>query len=423
VALALMSDVVASETAGNTENQSFVDWLLAGLAEHSEDWGLSQLLREYLTQDHPPATLAALLLRTVAAVPPHRFQYVTERAWDRLLREAPFGEFRHCLERCGARLGKAVDHSQLVFYVHILKLAMWKADDEFLSEMKGVVDDHFHSLGSYAQMEYELVATLLEYRTRRAEFVKRGPCCQRIDQAMQDWCLLSETEGDRSVLDCQYFLSLRGPRLLHELPDPNEDLSFVLLPWHRIVSDVLERLDEPPEQDERIVAQRAKDLMVRISRRYSRTGRYNVGLMLILSAVAVVLLTLTLLAGLFVRMIWEFFASQGQWFRGYLDGLLMLATFPTSVVVVFLLYRIGRNLSKLQYRAGRREVFKLMRVSPMPLSQLAAVVAAREDEKFGEDESISDADIIGAWLRGDEALEIFGLAQICVSAAASEKGQ
>jgi hypothetical protein len=273
-----------------------------------------------------------------------------------------------------------MDHSQLVFNVHVLKLAMWKADDDFLNEMRGTVEDHFHSLAPWAQEECEMVLTLLDYRARRERFVLLGLSCERIDRAIRDWCVLPEPEGDRSVLDCQYFLSLRGQRLLDELPDYTADVSYVLVPWDRIVTDVLERVGEPEPQDQATLAGYAREFMIRILRRKQRTSGHYLGLGLVFVALALLLVTLVTSGSFAVRLCCRLF-GEGRFLSSFLDGLLAAGTLLGGFCASVIVFLIGRRKAALDYGMARREVLKLIRVAPLPVDQLATIIEEREDEK------------------------------------------
>lgn len=97
-ALAVLSDVVEDDPL------SFPRWLLQGLKEHPNEQGLFHLLREHFASDPPPGTVAELLKGVSQIVRGDRFYYLTERLWDRLLREVPFKTFRRTLEACEANL-------------------------------------------------------------------------------------------------------------------------------------------------------------------------------------------------------------------------------------------------------------------------------------------------------------------------------
>jgi hypothetical protein len=412
VTLALLADVVHPHAiAGHDE--SFLDWLLAGLGEYPRSWAITSLVRQYLADERNPQIIAALLLRTVEVLPADRFQFVTEKAWDHLLREATFDEFRDCLDRCGAELGQAVDRAQLVFYVHILKFALWKADAEFLEQIFGTVEDHYHQLDRYAQGEFEMLALLRDYVAHRETFVARGPCCARIDQAMRDWCMLSEAAGDVSVLDCQYFINNRGKRLCDEFPDAEADLSSMLIPWNRIVDDVLDRLDEPEAADRNDLHLFVRDFLIRHSRRLSRTLRNNVGSMLNVTAFLLFLICVVAGISFVVRSFMYFY--EWRIGAGLLDWLWAAITIVTGTTAS--LYLLFRTHTSFVYADVRRDLITLFRAAAISVPEMAAELERHERSKFGDSDSIRGTGHITKWMRNDAALQIFSLAQISLRAA------
>ena len=68
VYLALLSDVVHQREA--VAGEGFADWIFTGLKRFKHDWGLTQLLREYLDESHSLDELAKLLQKSVAVLPP-----------------------------------------------------------------------------------------------------------------------------------------------------------------------------------------------------------------------------------------------------------------------------------------------------------------------------------------------------------------
>jgi len=414
VTLALLADVVHPHIVQG-QPESFLDWLFAGLADHPRNWSLTSLLRQYMAEEHDVDKIPALLLRVVDALPHDRFQYVTEQAWDRLLREASFEEFRDCLDHCAARLGRAVDRTQLVFYVHILKFALWKADAEFLAEIFATLEDNYHQLDRYSQGEFEMLAELRDYVAHREAFIARGPCCSRIDQAMRDWCTLSEAAGDLSVLDCQYFINGRGKRLCDEFPDAESELSFVLVPWDHIVSDVLERLGDPPAVDLNELAAHARDYLVRHSRRLSRSLRNNAGTLGMLTGFALFIVVVVATISFIVRAGMCFY--NFSWGYGLLDLLFAILTFAIGAAAAFALLVQTRKHTTLKYHEVRHDLVALFRVAAVPTANMAALLERYEGAKYGDDDKVRGTEIITSGLRRDAALQIFSLAQICLRAA------
>jgi hypothetical protein len=305
----------------------------------------------------------------------------------------------------------------LVFYVHILRFVMWKADDKFLGELRATVEDHYFSMGKWAQKEYDLLAVLCEYRDRRAEFVKLGPCCERVDRAIRDWCVLPETDGDRSVLDCQYFISRGGRRLVDELRCPTKAYSYVLMPWEHIVADVLDRLDKPTLPESHAVARHSRDFLIRAQRRNERTARHYYGLLLALAALSMLILTLAVSCAFGVRMCWSLFS--GEYLAAVLDGGLTATALIGGLAASLTVFALAILAKLPRYEAMRGDLINLFRVAPLPVDQLAVIVAAQEGKRH-DDMTIDDAKKIATRMQSDAAMEFFSRAQICLSAADPE---
>lgn len=416
LALALLADAVNEDRRAD---ESFGEWLLQGLAAHPGNWDLAQLLREYLTAVTAIDTLLTLLPRCAATVRDDRLHYITERAWDRLLREATFEQFRICLEQCHL-LSHQLNHNQLAFQLHILRLAMWKADDDFLDSLREPLEDHFFDLDGAAQADYELLSALLTYRSHRDEFVKRGSVAQRIDQAIQDWCLQDEPQGDQSVLDCQHFLNRHGQRLLEAFPDPNEVLDWLLIPWETIVADVEERLDDEQPHDDQEVIRHTRDFLIRLNRRTKRTTRHMIGLTLIAADLAFGLGAIVISCALLIRMLRKM-VIDGRWLGALGDGVLATFIFVVAAVVFLIVILIGRRKSQMQYQAIRAHLFTLLRVTPVRIGELKQIITSLEDAKYGDDESVDDTEIVARALDRDPAMQLFNLAQLTLSRAAREE--
>ncbi len=418
VTLALMADAIKADSSEACEAQSFVDWLLSGLREYPEDWGMTRLLREYVATLDDRSRLMDVLIRAVDILPGSRFLYVTEKAWDRLIREAPFDEFRDCLKQCKDKLaGDHHDDSLLVFNIHIMKLAVWKADAEFVGELKKTIDDHYHSLEHSLQIEYDLAASLVEYHAVRSEFIKRGPCCRRIDQAIRDWCLLPEHEGDLRVLDCQYFISSQERRLMDEFPDWKAGKETIPFAWREIVMDVLERLPEPEPIGETLARQRVRNVLVRMARRNSQTIRHalGIGILFLFFPISVTVVVGALSLG--IRAIWEFFTKH-NFLLGLGNVLLAVGMLLAGCIAAYISLRVGYRITALRYRDCRRDLLSLLRVVPWEPFDVAKIVVGFEDEEYGDGEQIAGPKWIAPHMVDDPCLELFSLAQFCIHAAA-----
>lgn len=252
--LAVLSDVRQEET------HAFAYWLLEGLQAHPDEPALFELLRQYFANQPASDGLPELLEATSRAIRTDRFYYLTERAWDELLRHDSFGDFREHLETCEANLlDHRIDH-MLVFYLHILKTAVWKASDHWLQEKFAEIESHYERLPYWAEEEIDFLEQINLYRSQRSEFLEGGPVRAIIDQAIFDYCTQRESDADRSFLECQNQLVSLEDEVLREFDVPEQDFGIALYLWERISSDVLERIAEDlyPEQTESLEVQSRK---------------------------------------------------------------------------------------------------------------------------------------------------------------------
>jgi hypothetical protein len=232
---------------------------------------------------------------------------------------------------------------------------------------------------------------------------------------MRDWCTLSEAAGDLSVLDCQYFINGRGQRLCDEFFDAEAELDYLLVPWDRIVGDVLERLDEPSPPDMKELSSHARDFLIRHSRRLGRTLRSNIGTLVMLAAFAFFLVVVVASISFLVRSGMNFYDGSWGWglFDCFLAGLWFVAGTAAALVAVF---RTRRQMT-FRYGEVRRDLLALFRVAAITPRELANELEKHEDKKYGDGDTISGTGYIAAGLRDDAAMQIFSLAQTCLRAA------
>lgn len=251
-ALAVFSDILQDK------EHTFADWLLYGLQEHPDDPALFELLRTLYATIQSEGQLTKLLETTSQIVRSDRFYYLTEQAWDNLLRTASFDTFRRTLSTCEKNLlSHKVDHL-LVFYLHILKSAIWKADNDWVDSTFTKIEELSDRLPTWAEEELEFLFFLRSYILQRSQFLLGGLGRITIDQAIIDYCTKNEIEADRSFLECQQKLIVLEEELLSEFEEPAEELETVQILWEMIAEDVYDRMGtELPEIRDRTLDQNA----------------------------------------------------------------------------------------------------------------------------------------------------------------------
>lgn len=208
-ALALLEDVLPDR-----ETQTFLKWLLRGLQRWPRDPGLCELLTTYLKQEVPPQQAGSILRAVAKVIRDDRFFYLTEELWDLHLRNAKFREFRATLQACEAQL---VDHriaARLAFYVHILKPAMWLADDDWVDELLHFINSEGARLAWRFEGDLEVLFQLREYIQHRHDLLDGNPIRAEMDQVVRSYCLDREPEFDTKYLSCAVRLGSAADEVL-----------------------------------------------------------------------------------------------------------------------------------------------------------------------------------------------------------------
>jgi hypothetical protein len=245
-ALAIMSDVVDRK-----DELQFARWILVGLQKHPGDPGLASLLYEYYRGPVPKTNLTSLLMATSKIVANDRFFSLTESLWKRLLREVPFGTFKDTLDACKNNLRDLGIDARLVFFVEILKPAMWKADLAWIEAAMSFIEENFERIPYHLQYEVDVLSILRKYAQQRPQFLQGHPLRQQIDRAICDYYSQEQSAGDRSVLDCEVRVAQDPAGILSALPFENgEDHENLYLIWLTITQDVWERHFDPDVEKE-----------------------------------------------------------------------------------------------------------------------------------------------------------------------------
>ena len=234
--LASLADVVTQD------DTLYFKWLLTGLKDHRDDPGLFLLLQQFFKRDHKPALLQSLLLTTSKIVNHDRFYFLTEKSWQKLLNQMEFTRLKQLLARCEENLNDHRNRCQVVFYAEFLRAAIWVADPQWLEEKFRAIEGV--SSHSMASQEFELLDILKEYHQQRDQLVGDSPARRQIDQAIRDYFMLEERDGDRAVVECQTSLANDAQSLLDAFPklDGGQRLAPMMLLWLLINNDVSQRI-------------------------------------------------------------------------------------------------------------------------------------------------------------------------------------
>jgi len=198
-------------------DENFENWLLEGIGNYPREIGISGLFREYLENHLSTDRLSEVLHKSRKALPADRFFQLTEPAWDRLIRECSFDEFRTTLDHCEQKLSISSSYSTLIFYLRILKPAIWKADREWIDRVTAELEDHYFQLSAWGQQEFEVLCQISQYH-QGATATNQNGLLRHMNEAMQHWCLDLDGDSDRTIVECQQHIASNGRLLLDEFP-------------------------------------------------------------------------------------------------------------------------------------------------------------------------------------------------------------
>lgn len=418
-ALAVLSDLV--EPVEVSGHEMFFRWLVDGLAEHPEDWRLADLARNYLREIQSHASLIEHLEALAKKSPPERLQFVCERAWERLFREAKFSDYRATFVAFSQQLERSREESLVAFYAHAVRFLVWELDDELAEELRQILSTAGDETSWWVQQQVEIGLELLEYRKARAKFLAHAPWCAKVDAALRSWCVLPESQGDQAMLDCHFYISQQGSRLLGNDLQSDLPVDAIVVAWHHASADVLERQPDPPELDPEACHEQAFASMIRIVRQGRRSGNHHTSLTLFVGSAILAIALVPIAIALLVRMIMYF--ADGAVLFGVLSLLALVVLIPLGLVAAVAGFFVGVRLNRITYsrRGIRAELMNLMRAAPLSTRELIHLIEAQEDRKFGEnDTQVSDTAHIAKGMRNDAVLMLFNLAQRSVHAATQQ---
>jgi hypothetical protein len=261
--LAILSDIAKPDAS-----QTFLKWLLRGLAKHPDDPGLTRLLSTYLHSKLPLSQLPAIAQAVAKAIPNDRFYAMTETLWDRMLQAQPFEQVAKLLSDCEGLLRDHRLDGKLTFYVHILKRAIWLADEAWIDTAFELLEEHGSELEGRLEYDFEFLMFLRRYRDERKTFLNGTAGREMIDQAMQDYCLKSDYDADRAVLECQLALATEQGWLREAFPNTDDTFPAWWTLWNWITADVADRM---AEQDSEVDADKLFQQLRKVLRRCEQT--------------------------------------------------------------------------------------------------------------------------------------------------------
>nr|MCH9656058.1 hypothetical protein [Planctomycetota bacterium] len=345
--------------------------------------------------------LVKLLEATSQVVRSDRFYYLTESAWDHLIRDLPFDTFKNLLETCEQNLiDHEVDH-RMVFYIHILKPAIWKADNKWIDEMFCRIEDHYDRMSFWLEEEFEFLYLVKIYQEQRVNFLRYDPTRVIVDLAISEYCTQNEQDADRCFLEYQHEIISLDEELQFDLSDSEESLEIVKILWEKIADDVFARIDPDIPEKDASLEQQSQQLAVRLLTE-GLGPRYKLADDITSFIIGAIVLGTSGLSLFFLTGIVDSFV-----FASVKIGVLLLVSLITLYYTANIM---GRFAFKYYQSWWRFEIMRFYQSDWFPLIDLADELEKIESIKYSK-EKYSGLDKIAMLMRDDLGLFFYVTAQ------------
>lgn len=238
--LALIGDALP-----DADDLRLLKWVLAGLKEHPRDPALFHLLYESLRTALPPDALSKVLIAVSQVVQGDRFYFLTEPVWDLLLKSATFKTFRETLKECESRQPVHEVLGRNTFCLHLLRKALWRADDDWLAAGFALLDDAAGELPHRLEWDLEVLMVLRTYREQRNQFLDGSSLRAAVDRVIRVYCEEDDAAVERAFLTFQLRAASDADEVLAAFPfddDDDQSCAVVWQTWCWIEAEVSGRL-------------------------------------------------------------------------------------------------------------------------------------------------------------------------------------
>lgn len=224
--LALIGDALP-----DADDLQFLKWVLAGLKEHPRDPALFHLLYEYLRTALPAESAGKVLLAISQVVQGDRFYFLTEPVWDLLLKNVPFQTFRDILKTCESRQPVHEIFGRKTFYLHLLRKALWRADDDWLTEGFALLDEAGSELPHRLEWDLEVLTVLRACREQREQFLDGSPLRDAVQRVLRIYCEEDDAAVERAFLTFQLRAAADADAVLEAFPFDDEESDPCVAVW------------------------------------------------------------------------------------------------------------------------------------------------------------------------------------------------
>jgi hypothetical protein len=399
--LAILSEVV------DPQPRCFIEWVLTGIGESNNDPGLTRLAKEFFAEVASVEDALAYARLTSEYVRNDTYYSLTEKLWERVLREAPFSVFERELESCEGSLLDHLSHHQRVFYLKLLRIAIWRADNDWPEKKLIDIGSIEQRMGAWADQELHFLDQVLFYKAHRNTFVSAGPMASQIDQAIVHYCINDELAADQVFIECQQILANAPDDLMADFPIAKSRFVAVRTVWDLIAREMTQRYGELPEDFNpetlrRKVRALAYELEVEsAAKSYSRLFDAGIGAIMFIDLLIVI-------TGIFRMFVYGF--MQLEFLTVIVDLLLMCGAVVLSLVPGMLL-NWGADCAIARYYQSylRRTVLAFFEVGGIRIEDVVQELKIADDLEI-EGESLRHAGSFSTAVADDWAVYFYATA-------------
>jgi hypothetical protein len=194
-----LAAILADATSGKP-TAKYLGHLLDGLAAYPSDPGLTNLTWEFLHTEIPDAMLPKIVEFVAQKLRCPAFYMLTEPLWLRLIEQLPFDQWEQLLVRCERSIRQAEPTARTVFYLRILRSAIWVAPLPWSKQIIGEIEAESAGLNYTAEAELEVLTQMHELVRRESEMATTHPIRRRLLAAIRLSCQREDAAAMAEIL-------------------------------------------------------------------------------------------------------------------------------------------------------------------------------------------------------------------------------
>lgn len=239
---------VLADLCDKTHPLRFIEWILKGIKQHPEEFPLQRLLQAYL-ETADSKQLPRLMKACGKMLTGDAYYFITEAAWETLLRETTLDQFIEVLKASEPQQQSIGIAGKMAFTLRMLRIAQWKTRDASPAAQAWVVESidfletNFEQLQGYMEYELDVLLFVRSYLEHRQAFLTEHPIRADLDRALETYFCEGVLLGDAAIQSQQVLLAKDQSLTATAFPpfetsDPTSNFYAV---WNWVSEEVVSR--------------------------------------------------------------------------------------------------------------------------------------------------------------------------------------